>query len=412
MVYPWLDSPGTYRAAKSEVLRLRVESLGKPSRPIQYNLRDHKDTPRCFDFCAQYQHAERGEENVMGLPKRDDSNRRHGILSAWHIGVNMPLLYGEGDRAFQRLQEELIKETSDQTIFGWQGDGFHYGVFAKSPVDFEDFDNLTPIPSIPSIVETPPYSMTNRGLHIQASLISLPERRFAAILECHVALDYSGRLGIPLLSTTNPTRFVRDSSSKPEMYTHKEIRKAELRTIYIQKSRTDLNEPIYQYPCRVQAKSILPHGYTLRGVAPSRYPFNWSTVTMGLLKGRDGKHLSFRRQLHAAFEFTISIWRGGSVLDPPEGSPPRSLVVAVTIDADRYDDETATASAYIFIKPSDMCLEHWLKRYKTGEFIPGDRGGCEVASTKADRKGFKVKVGVDVGRETIFNQNIVINVRC
>ncbi|KAF8850265.1 HET-domain-containing protein, partial [Acephala macrosclerotiorum] len=35
------------------------------------------------------------------------------------FGVNMPLLYGEGDRAFQRLQEELIKETSDQTIFGW-----------------------------------------------------------------------------------------------------------------------------------------------------------------------------------------------------------------------------------------------------------------------------------------------------
>lgn len=30
-----------------------------------------------------------------------------------------PLLYGEGRRAFQRLQEELIKSSDDQTIFAW-----------------------------------------------------------------------------------------------------------------------------------------------------------------------------------------------------------------------------------------------------------------------------------------------------
>ncbi|KAH7303352.1 heterokaryon incompatibility protein-domain-containing protein [Stachybotrys elegans] len=31
--------------------------------------------------------------------------------------VNMPLLYGEGDRAFTRLQEEILKESEDQSIF-------------------------------------------------------------------------------------------------------------------------------------------------------------------------------------------------------------------------------------------------------------------------------------------------------
>ncbi|KAK5654059.1 hypothetical protein OQA88_7737 [Cercophora sp. LCS_1] len=35
------------------------------------------------------------------------------------FGVNMPLLYGEGHRAFQRLQEELIKTSDDQTVFAW-----------------------------------------------------------------------------------------------------------------------------------------------------------------------------------------------------------------------------------------------------------------------------------------------------
>lgn len=33
--------------------------------------------------------------------------------------VNMPLLYGEGHKAFRRLQEEIIKETNDNSIFAW-----------------------------------------------------------------------------------------------------------------------------------------------------------------------------------------------------------------------------------------------------------------------------------------------------
>ena len=35
------------------------------------------------------------------------------------FGVNMPLLYGEGRKAFLRLQEEIIKRSDDQSIFAW-----------------------------------------------------------------------------------------------------------------------------------------------------------------------------------------------------------------------------------------------------------------------------------------------------
>ncbi|KAK0658061.1 heterokaryon incompatibility protein-domain-containing protein [Cercophora newfieldiana] len=34
--------------------------------------------------------------------------------------VNMPLLYGEEDKAFRRLQEEIIKTTPDMSIFAWR----------------------------------------------------------------------------------------------------------------------------------------------------------------------------------------------------------------------------------------------------------------------------------------------------
>ncbi|KAK1691125.1 hypothetical protein BDP55DRAFT_649624 [Colletotrichum godetiae] len=51
----------------------------------------------------------------------------------------MPLLYGEGEKAFFRLQEELIKKSDDESIFSW-GFGeparFVGGLFARSPADF------------------------------------------------------------------------------------------------------------------------------------------------------------------------------------------------------------------------------------------------------------------------------------
>ncbi|KAF2822890.1 HET-domain-containing protein, partial [Ophiobolus disseminans] len=35
------------------------------------------------------------------------------------FGVNMPLLYGEGKKAFVRLQEEVLREHEDQSLFAW-----------------------------------------------------------------------------------------------------------------------------------------------------------------------------------------------------------------------------------------------------------------------------------------------------
>jgi hypothetical protein len=35
------------------------------------------------------------------------------------FGINMPLIYGEGHRAFTRLQEEILKKSRDQSIFAW-----------------------------------------------------------------------------------------------------------------------------------------------------------------------------------------------------------------------------------------------------------------------------------------------------
>ena len=61
--------------------------------------------------------------------------------------INMPTLYGEGQRAFQRLQEEIMKQSTDTTLFAWgrltdiaqlqaNDDFAPCGLFATSPLPF------------------------------------------------------------------------------------------------------------------------------------------------------------------------------------------------------------------------------------------------------------------------------------
>lgn len=56
------------------------------------------------------------------------------------FGVYMPLLYGEGNMAFFRLQQQIIQYSNDETIFAWTcesaDDNRPYGMLAESLRDF------------------------------------------------------------------------------------------------------------------------------------------------------------------------------------------------------------------------------------------------------------------------------------
>lgn len=83
--------------------------------------------------------------------------------------VNMPLLYGEGNKAFIRLQQEIIKDQDDESIFAWFCDyegemrPFTSGLIAPSPRCFAKSGQVVHYTS--SILKGKrPYSMTNKGL--------------------------------------------------------------------------------------------------------------------------------------------------------------------------------------------------------------------------------------------------------
>ena len=91
--------------------------------------------------------------------------------------VNMPLLYGEGKKAFLRLQHEIARSSNDESLFAWQsGDSTarEAGIFADSPNSFAYSQNIVPLPC--HDVDRPPYTITNRGLAIDAHYMPLPSQ--------------------------------------------------------------------------------------------------------------------------------------------------------------------------------------------------------------------------------------------
>lgn len=90
--------------------------------------------------------------------------------------VNMPLLYGEGRKAFLRLQEEILRTTDDQSLFVWttthvQGEDTNdmVGLLASSPAPFFGAPQVHRLPPI-TWRESVPSSSTNQGLRVQLYL--------------------------------------------------------------------------------------------------------------------------------------------------------------------------------------------------------------------------------------------------
>ncbi|KAK3669966.1 hypothetical protein LTR78_010138 [Recurvomyces mirabilis] len=62
--------------------------------------------------------------------------------------VNITMLYGEGPKAFRRLQEEIMRNSTDHSLFAWQPDdnqnGHPRGVLARSPAEYQHCGRLGP----------------------------------------------------------------------------------------------------------------------------------------------------------------------------------------------------------------------------------------------------------------------------
>lgn len=193
------------------------------------------------------------------------------------FGVSMPMLYGEGGReAFIRLQEHIMKDSDDQTLFAWdpplseqiaRGQDHVCGLLASSPSWFKNFSDAIPIRDWQ---ESHPYEMTNKGLRISLPVIKIFGSEVGA-LACRRKYSTTEALAFDLKSIVsggdqyarmNSLRFfgveIADlvAASRPGLY----------RTIYIRK--------VILHPTD---EDLRPRGRSIR-FCIAAYDWNGSTI--------------------------------------------------------------------------------------------------------------------------------------
>jgi hypothetical protein len=87
--------------------------------------------------------------------------------------VHMPPLYGEGKKAFLRLQLEILSKSDDESIFAWyDSSGNKSGLLAPSPERFRKSGNIK---RGNFDAKRPPHVMTNQGLRLELFLTAAAE---------------------------------------------------------------------------------------------------------------------------------------------------------------------------------------------------------------------------------------------
>ncbi|KAI6120315.1 hypothetical protein EDD16DRAFT_892319 [Pisolithus croceorrhizus] len=237
-------------------------------------------------------------------------DRAYSLLGLF--GVNMPILYGEGEKAFQRLQVEIIQVSGDHSIFAWNPKGQFQqigSVLASSPSYFRGCSDVEKVDYDQFVDEMMNYRRSGFGIArwlrsskfaclksrdralrsqvaillvtsvgIQVRLPVVPHRDsesvFRAILACR---DYFGNLITVDLKTLGPSSYRIPAAgclrSRPEF-----------RTLHLARPAAYSDEG--QHHFKLDDRHAVYYGFTRRGTFPREFTgdsVTFSSVTNDLV---------------------------------------------------------------------------------------------------------------------------------
>lgn len=109
--------------------------------------------------------------------------------------VHMPLIYGEGRKAFMRLQLEILKKSDDDSLFAWCAPLQTSGLLATWPTAFAESGNIVQLDFPDDHTPWLPPSMTSIGLEMRGRYQRLDDHQAAIDRQC----------GVQTISTGVPT---------------------------------------------------------------------------------------------------------------------------------------------------------------------------------------------------------------
>lgn len=168
--------------------------------------------------------------------------------------VYMPLIYGEGTRAFYRLQEEIARRTDDLTLFAWtppESAPEYCSLLASSPAEFGQCGYMDSFS-----YSNARYAITNKGVKVTAHLLLQPVTsahagggpvyRYILPVGYRVADGGNGVVATHIsiyLWKLGPNRFIRETtqrSTRPPLHevsvedlTENQLRSTAMETFYL-----------------------------------------------------------------------------------------------------------------------------------------------------------------------------------
>lgn len=217
------DKTWQWRSTKSKCRNELSEATGIP------------DEVLCMDYASvmgRYSVAQRMSWAARRQTTRTE-DMAYCLLGIFQ--VNMPLIYGEGSMAFQRLQEEIIKRNNDLSILAWNPDEetkLHIdgcSLLAPSPAVFLDSGTIIPWPAYSY---NPEFTITNKGLRIDDHLCTLRQQR-EYFLRVAKNKAESGSMVVIYLLKIGPNLFVRQSRKWVCLQWDAEVSEITTSTLYI-----------------------------------------------------------------------------------------------------------------------------------------------------------------------------------
>ena len=247
-------------------------------------------------------------------------DRAYSLLGIF--GIYMPPIYGEGERAFIRLQEEILRSSNDHSIFAWTVDqisgasrsGF-WGLLAPSPAYFRESSDYLPIRGTERIVE---HSVTGRGISlnvlanpsgsliiINCQLAHSPMLITLPVVRLRSGPNEYARRGYPARPGMVPSAGVKDISKEIPIFVRNNIHEKDFEDQYL--------VPYTRIICFPSSRS----GYTIHDFYPgARYDMDSRTIFASPFSDKFcGAMLCFKHNSDLCPPFIVTIFADGV----PEG---------------------------------------------------------------------------------------------
>ncbi|SPJ80070.1 related to beta transducin-like protein [Fusarium torulosum] len=145
------------------------------------------------------------------------------------FNVTMPMIYGEGRRAFKRLQLRIMEQTTDESILAWGmpspgsecltkswEDNLSSGVFGSSPADFVNCGDI--VPRAQDLMPANTFLISGGYVRTTLKLKSSDELGTYALLNCGPEHSKGELIAIPLVPTSavlSANEYIRPQEHHP-----------------------------------------------------------------------------------------------------------------------------------------------------------------------------------------------------